>query len=168
MKLLTKSAAVLLMFITSTSLVNGQTSRCAAFVFRPDFLMLSCPGLSLKTIDNEYVDRGEAIGNFYCNPLRLSGSVFDYNTFTLESKGELTLVKGDLKTGKMVEIPFSVYLRREGKLVAGSCVDGVVYTKIEIAAILGYAEKGDELVVEPFNKEDWPAKRIVRIEWQGC
>ena len=168
MKLLTKSAAVLLMLIICTPLVNGQTPRCAAFVFRPDFLMLSCPGLSLKTVDNEYVDRGEAIGNFYCNPLRLAGSVFDYNTFTLESKGELTLVKGDSKTGKMVEIPFSVYLRREGKLIAGSCVDGVVYTKIEVAAILAYAEKGDELVVEPFNNEDWPAKRIVRIEWRGC
>jgi len=168
MKLLTKSAAVVLVLIVCTTLVKGQTPRCASFVFKPDFLMLSCPGLPLKTIDNEYVDRGEAIGNFYCNPLRLAGSVFDYNTFTLESKGELQLVKGDPKTGKMVDIPFSIHLRRDGKLVAGSCVDGVVYTRIDIATILEFAEKGDELIVEPFNKEDWPAKRIVRIEPQGC
>jgi len=44
----------------------------------------------------------------------------------------------------------------------------VIFSKIEISAILKAAKDGDELIVEPVNKEDWPAKRIVKIGWDGC
>ena len=112
--------------------------------------------------NNELTYSGEPDGNFYCNPIMMDGVAFDYFTFTLESKGELKLIK-ESKSGKMVEIPFYLHLRRNGMYVTHPCGDGVIFSKIEISAILKAAQNGDELIVEPANEYDWPAKRIVRI-----
>lgn len=98
----------------------------------------------------------------------LDGLAFDYNAFTLESKGELKLIKGEPKSGRVVDIPFYLHLRRNGMLVQHPCGEGVIFSKIEISTILKVALDGDELIVEPVNKEDWPAKRIVKIGWNGC
>ena len=97
----------------------------------------------------------------------LAGVAFDYNAFTLESKGELTLIKGDPKSGKVVEIPFYLNLRRNGMLLTHPCGEGVIFSKAEISTILKIAQNGDELIVEPVKKEDWPAKRIIKIGG-GC
>lgn len=134
----------------------------------PDPLLLFCPSIGLQSRDNEFAYSGQALGNFYCNPLTLDGMAFDYNAFTLKSTGELRLIKGDAQSGKVVEIPFYLRLRRNGILVAHPCGEGVMFSKIEISAILKVAKDGDELIVEPVNKEDWPAKRIVKIGWDGC
>jgi hypothetical protein len=117
--------------------------------------------------NNEFAYSGQPNGFFYCNPLMLEGVKFDYNAFTLESKGELTVIKEEPKSGKAVEIPFYLYLRRNGMLVTGPCGECVIFTKAEISTILKVAQNGDELIVEPVNKEDWPAKRIVKIG-DGC
>lgn len=118
--------------------------------------------------DHEFAYSGQPDGFFYCNPLMLEGVAFDYNAFTLESKGELKLIKEESKRGKIMEIPFYLYLRRNGKLIAHPCGEGVMFSRIEISVILKIAQNGDELIVEPVNKEDWPAKRIVRIGGDGC
>jgi hypothetical protein len=97
----------------------------------------------------------------------LEGVAFDYNAFTLESKGALTLIKGDPKSGKVVEIPFYLNLRRNGKLLTHPCGEGVIFAKAEISTMLEIAQDGDELIVEPVKKEDWPAKRIIKIGG-GC
>ncbi len=159
---------VVLISTCSTSFSGAQPSCKFGSFLNLDPLLLLCPGVGQKKIDNEFAYSGQAIGNFYCNPLLLDGMALDYNAFTSESKGELKLIKGDQKSGKLTEIPFYLRLRRNGTVVAHPCGEGVIFSKIEISAILKAAKDGDELIVEPVNKEDWPAKRIIRIGWSGC
>jgi hypothetical protein len=161
MKLFKKS--FILFFLLSTccaSLTWAQPFSSFSSFLNPD-----CATQEKR--DNEFAYSGRPNGNFYCNPLMLEGVAFNYNAFTLKSQGELKLIKGDSKTGKIVEIPFYLSLRRNGMLVTHTCGRGVIFSKAEISTILKIAKDGDELIVEPVNKEDWPAKRIVKIV-DGC
>jgi hypothetical protein len=99
----------------------------------------------------------------------LNGVVFDYNhnAFKRGLKGELKLIKGEPKSGKVVEIPFYMYLRRNGMVVTNPLGKGPILFKAELSTILKDAKDGDELIVEPVNDQDWPAKRIVKIV-DGC
>jgi hypothetical protein len=117
--------------------------------------------------NNEFTHTGKPNGIFYCNPLTLKGVALNYNALTLESKGELKLIKGEPKNGKIVEIPFYLHLRRKGKLITPWGGKNVIFSKVEISGILKAAQEGDELIVEPANEEDWPAKRIVKIGYKG-
>jgi hypothetical protein len=117
--------------------------------------------------DNEFSYNGKPRGDFFCNPLVLDGQPFQFRNFTLKSKGELRLIKGEPATGKAVDIPFFLHLRRNGILIPHLCGDKIIFTKIEISMILKLALDGDELIIEPVNQEDWPAKRIVDIRG-GC
>jgi len=167
MKLFKKSFTIFFLLATCcASLTWAQSFRSFSSFPNYDPLLLSCPGAEKR--DNEFAYSGQPNGNFYCNPLMLEGVAFDYNAFTLESKGELKLIKDEPKSGKIVEIPFYLYLRRNGMLVTHPCGEGVIFSKVEISAILKVAQMGDELIVEPVHKEDWPAKRIVKIGGNGC
>jgi hypothetical protein len=166
MKLFRKS--LILFFLSSiccASLTWGQSSRGFNALLIPDPLLLSCPGRQHQV--NEFAYSGPPVGNFYCSPLMLDGVAFEYNAFTLETKGELTLIKGDPKSGKVVEISFYLNLRRDGKLLTHPCGEGVIFSNAEISTILEIAKNGDELIIEPVKKEDWPAKRIIKIGG-GC
>ena len=169
MKLFKKSFTIFFLLATCcTSLTSAQPSRSFGSFLTPDPLLLSCPGAGQKKRDNEFAYSGQPNGNFYCNPLLLEGVEFNYNVFTLESKGELKLIKGEPKSGKIVEIPFYLHLRRNGILVTHPCGEGVIFSKADISTILKVAQDDDELIIEPVNKEDWPAKRIVKIGEDGC
>ena len=169
MKLFKKSPVMFFLFWTCcASLTWAQPSPSFNSFLNSDPFLLSCPGAGKQKRDNEFAYNGQPNGNFYCNPLVLDGLAFDYSAFTLESKGELKLIKGDRKSGKTVEIPFYLHLRRNGVFVTHACGKGVIFSKIEISTILKSAQDGDELIVEPVNKEDWPAKRIMKIGWDGC
>ena len=162
---------LIVLFLISSSFASiswAQPCGKASSFLMSDPLMLLCPGVRQKKIDNEFAYSGQAVGTFYCNPLILDGMAFDYNAFTLESKGELKLIKGDPKSGKVTEIPFYLRIRRNGMPIAHPCGEGVIFSRIEISAILKAARNGDELIVEPVNKEDWPAKRIIKIGGDGC
>lgn len=166
MKLFRKSLIIFFLFSTCcASLSWAQSSRSFNTLLIPDPLLLSCPGRQHQV--NEFAYSGPPHGNFYCNPLMLEGATFEYSAFALESKGELTLIKGDAKSGKVVEISFYLNLRRNGKLLTHPCGEGVIFSKAEISTILEIAQNGDELIVEPVKKEDWPAKRIIKIG-DGC
>ncbi len=156
MKLLTKSLTIFLFSACCASLTWAQSFRSFG-----EFPNPYCADQGKH--NHEFAYSGPPDGFFYCNPLMLDGVAFSYHEFTLESKGELKLIKEGSKSGKTVEIPFYLYLRRNGMLVAHPCGEGVIFSRIEISTIMKIAQNGDELIVEPANKEDWPAKRIVKI-----
>jgi hypothetical protein len=162
MKPFKKSLTIFLLFSTSCA----SLSWAQPFRKFSSFLNSDCARLEMR--DHEFANSGDSNGNFYCNPLMISGAPSSFRSFTLKSKGELTLIKGDAKSGEAVEIPFYLHLRRKGKLVTPAASDGVIFSKAEISIILKVALKGDELIIEPVNKEDWPAKRIITIEADGC
>jgi len=120
--------------------------------------------------DNEYTSTGYELGNFYCNPLLLNGKPLDYGAFNVESKGELTVIKGAAITGKTTQVPFYVYLRRNGDkvLIFGKTRSDQKQIKIDLSEILRYAKPGDHLVIEPINKEDGPVKRILKLLGADC
>jgi hypothetical protein len=119
--------------------------------------------------DNEYTRTGLEQGKFYDNPLMLNGRPLIYTEFNEELKGELTVVKGAAGDGHETQVPFYVYLRREGKKVL-TPVNNVCHagqTRFELSQILRYAKPGDQLVIEAVNKEDGLVKRILKIPG-GC
>jgi hypothetical protein len=120
--------------------------------------------------DSAYVGNGKAYDNFFNNPLLLDGKALDYNTFSLQSKGVLTLIKGVTDSGKAVQIKFHVYLRRDGSIVKLPGDDGskTQYWSIEISEILKSAKKGDLLIIEPANDEDGRATRVLKLLDDGC
>lgn len=120
--------------------------------------------------DNEYVVNDKAVDNFFYNPILLNGKALDYNTFSLQSQGVLTLIKGVGNTTKIVRIPFHVYLRRNGTILKlhGDDASKPKYLELEILTILKYAKPGDVLIIEPANEEDWQAKRILKLIDGGC
>lgn len=120
--------------------------------------------------NNEYTSTGYEKGNFYCNPLMLNGKPIDYNVFNLESKGELTVIKGAAITGNTTQVPFYVYLRRDGSkvFIPDYGKSDLHQTKIDISEILIYAAPGDQLVIEAVKKEDGSVKRILKLVKDGC
>lgn len=121
-------------------------------------------------LDNEYQNTGYEQGIFLSNPLRLNGKPLDYSVFGMRTKGELTLAKETTIAGQTIQIPFYVYLRRNGNIVhiSSEVKPDTKQTKIELSQILDFAKPGDQLIIEPVNKEDGPAKRILKLFENGC
>lgn len=62
---------------------------------------------------------------------------------------------------------FKVSLRREGELVKDPklpFLNRPVY-EVELADVLARARPGDHLVIDPLDRSDWRAKRVIAL---GC
>src|SRR5688572_19228716 len=121
--------------------------------------------------DNEYNSTGYEKGTFFSNPLMLNGEPLDYGEFNLKAQGELTVSKGAAITGQTTQVPFYVYLRRNGNkvLIPGMERPDPNQIKIDISEILRHAAPGDQLVIEAIRKEDGAVKRILKLlEGHGC
>jgi hypothetical protein len=120
--------------------------------------------------DNELVQ--QKIGqdaDFYANPLLINGYSLDYDTFDANTKGILTVVKGNPDSKDAQPIPFYVSLRRNGKIVNDkkmSFLNKVLY-KVNLSDIFPFSKFGDVLIVNPVRAEDWKAKRLLKLVG-GC
>jgi hypothetical protein len=121
-------------------------------------------------LDNEYTKTGNEKGIFLSNPLMLNGEPLEYGDFNLRSTGELTVCKGGAVEGQRTQVPFRVYLRRNGKtiLVPGHERVNPKQIRIDVWDVLKHAEPGDHLIIEAINKEDGAVKRILKLEGLGC
>jgi hypothetical protein len=120
--------------------------------------------------DNEFPKDAQSNCNFFSNPLLLNDQPLDYNHFSLESKGQLKLVKGGTGASDMVEIPFYVYLRRNGTMIPlpGDNPLKQKHMSVDISTIMKLAQPGDHLIIEPVNKDDWQSKRILKLLEDAC
>ena len=103
--------------------------------------------------------------NIYCNPILISGSPLDYGSFTIHSKGELTLVGGEPGSPQSIRLLFHIQLRRHGKLIDHCDMDFTnreLY-KFEVSKVLAFSKPGDQLIIEPADKKDWKAKRVLKV-----
>ena len=108
--------------------------------------------------------------NIYENPLLLNSEVLDYGTFTLNSRGNLTVVKGKPETEEATPIPFYVYIRRNGKIIENKkmvFLNKQVY-KVNLSDIFPFCKHGDMLIIKPARAEDWKAKRVLKLIMEGC
>lgn len=120
--------------------------------------------------ENEYNYTGYEQGMFFSNPLLLNGKPLDYSGFNTKSRGELTVIKGAAINRETIQVPFYVYLRRNGNkvLIPGKERSDPRQIKIDVSEILKYAKPGDQLVIEAVRKEDGPVKRILKLPGGGC
>ena len=103
--------------------------------------------------------------NFFTNPLVLNGKSLDYTFFTTSSRGKLAVVAGNPESKEATKIPFRVYLRRNGMNILNgtSSCSREVY-EVDMATVLAKSQHGDELVIEPVNKIDEEARRVIHLK----
>ncbi|GAB3959519.1 hypothetical protein GCM10028805_55790 [Spirosoma harenae] len=103
--------------------------------------------------------------SFYTNPLVLNGKSLDYTFFTTSSRGTLAVVAGNPDSKEATKIPFRVYLRRNGMNILNgtSSCNREVY-EADLAAVLSKSQHGDELIIEPVNKIDEEARRVIHLK----
>ena len=116
--------------------------------------------------DNELVPHN--IGqdaNFYWNPLVLNGKPLDYSQFHLGSSGELSVVKGNPESKDAERIPFYISIRRNGEIIVDKkmpFLDKVLY-KVNLLDLQPFSRPDDVLIINPVRREDWKAKRILKL-----
>src|SRR3981189_2400652 len=119
MKISKSILLLLLSIVLYVCVANGQ--RLTSFYpFNPN-------GNAKEVMQNNEFERSE-IGqaqNIYCNPLLLDGHLLDYGNFTINTKGELELIKGEPESSGSTKIPFFIQLRRDGKIIEGKNMDFV-------------------------------------------
>jgi hypothetical protein len=95
----------------------------------------------------------------------LNGHPFDIQSFTLSSKGILTIVEDNQNQEKVKKVPFKIYLKRNGEMffVGQFLVKKDVY-EAEISEVLAYAFGGDELILELSGKSENKGKRTIRLK----
>ena len=98
---------------------------------------------------------------YYANPLIIHGSSLDYDRFSIKTLGMFSVCKSKPLSKELIALPFKVYLRRNGKIIQDFPNEGPY--QIEISRILEKSKAGDQLIVEPIEKKDWKAKRILNI-----
>ncbi len=103
---------------------------------------------------------------FYCNPLLLNGKTLNLSEFSIFSKGILSVAEGEPESPGAKKIPFLIYLRRDG-VILGQGKNSPEVTKIELSEILMFAQPNDQLIIEPVQKKDWKAKRVITLT-DGC
>ena len=116
--------------------------------------------------DNEFVPHN--IGqdaNFYANPLLIDGKPLDYSQFSWGSTGELSVVKGNPESKESERIPFYVSIRRNGEIIVDKkmpFLDKALY-KVNLSDLQPFSRPDDVLIINPVRREDWKAKRILKL-----
>jgi hypothetical protein len=116
--------------------------------------------------NNEFEKSGCSV---QVNPLAVDGKALDYGTFDLNTKGVLSLFNGQAETKQAQNIPFYVYVRRNGEIIEDKTMTFLnkeLY-KINLSDIFSFCKNGDLLIIKPARAEDWMAKRILKL-LGGC
>jgi hypothetical protein len=108
--------------------------------------------------------------NIHSNPLLLNGKPLDYGSFDLNSEGLLTVVKGAPETADATPIPFYIAIRRNGVEIEDKKMQFLNKTlyQVNLSDIFHFCKQGDMLIIKPVKKEDWQAKRILKLIGGGC
>lgn len=101
---------------------------------------------------------------FGYNSLLLNGQPINTERFSINSQGKLSLVNGDPAVSNQERLAFFAYVKRGGEIVSR---EAYAYNhpvkELEIAGILSQAKPGDQLIIEPVNKNDVLGRRIIKV-----
>jgi len=102
--------------------------------------------------------------NLYWNPVTVDDCPVDSDAFSINTRGVLALVDGDLRSPKHKKVPFRVFIRRSGKIVkqwpAGSASNQY---SLQLKTLMPFVRFGDELVLEPVGPDRKWSRRIIRV-----
>lgn len=101
---------------------------------------------------------------FFRNPLLLNDKVVDPTAFSTASIGKLSMVKGDPESGRKIKVPFYAYIKRSGFIIdGGTYARNRALTEVDITQLLKFAKAGDQLVIDPANKNDEIGRRVITV-----
>jgi hypothetical protein len=143
--------------------LNALLKPIRAQVIKPDMPMPLVQHL-------QYISPGCDKGNFFATPLLLNGQPLAYKDFTVESKGELTVIKNAVINQIATEVPFHVYLMRTGNkvFIPGKERPDLNQMKVDISEILQIAIPGDKLIIEAVRQEDAAVTTMFKVPGRGC
>ncbi|GAA4455056.1 hypothetical protein GCM10023189_22410 [Nibrella saemangeumensis] len=96
--------------------------------------------------------------------LLLNGKPLEIATFSRYSRGILRLAVGNAVAAEAVDVPFRVYLQRNGRVVPiGQSDSNQTLYEVDLYPVLSLAVPGDELVIDPVRPADKAAKRVLRV-----
>ncbi|MEY4905417.1 MAG: hypothetical protein RLZZ292_3232 [Bacteroidota bacterium] len=165
----------LLVVFTATTMAHTQPLESyAQMTTIPSFRVLAKPPRlthAQEVMQDNELERNKVgqDADFDTNPLQINGLQLDYNTFDLSARGVLTVVKGNPASKEAQTIPFSISIRRNGEILKDkkmSFLNKTLY-KIDLSNIFPFTQPGDILIVNPVRKEDWKAKRLLKL-LGGC
>jgi hypothetical protein len=120
--------------------------------------------MALASANRAAISKETGTTIFYTNPLLLDNSPLNYDWFSMSSTGVLSLVVGNPETTVATKIPFRIYLKRKGQPInSGASNTNRSVFNMDIALVLAVAKPGDDLIIEPVRKEDWPAGRSILL-----
>ncbi|WP_247233063.1 hypothetical protein [Telluribacter sp. SYSU D00476] len=94
----------------------------------------------------------------------LNGKPLYAASLSVGSRGTLAVVVADPETDEAVKIPFRIYVKRGTAVVSLTGSDfGQPLREVELGKILAHAQAGDELVIEPTEKSQIEARRVIRV-----
>jgi hypothetical protein len=101
----------------------------------------------------------------YCNPLLINGKPMNYSNFSLYSSGVLKMITSNVKDSNALKISFKIYLKRNDKILQiGASSNQKVRQAIEVTEILKLAIEGDELIIEPADKQYQIATQVIYLQ----
>ncbi|GHB63052.1 hypothetical protein [Persicitalea jodogahamensis] len=114
-------------------------------------LILAGIFISARTID---------AGTASSGPVLLDGRTLHTSQIWLNSNGKLSLIVGSSENKAATRVPFRVVLKR-GNMIISRAVSET--DEMEISRLLKLAALGDELEVEPLDKNLSNARRVFRV-----
>jgi hypothetical protein len=99
------------------------------------------------------------------NSVLFNGKPLVNEQFSLSSRGVLTMVMNDSKTKELKSMAFKIYLKRQDKVVPfGGSNHGNEVLEIEVSEILKFANLGDQLIIEPINRQSQMSTRVILLK----
>jgi hypothetical protein len=107
--------------------------------------------------------------DFAANPLLINGIPLNYDTFDGNTKGILTVVKGNPNSKEAQTIPFYVSIRRNGRILKDEKMSFLKkkLQSVKLSDIFLFTKFDDVLIINPVKAEDWKAKRVLKL-LGGC
>ncbi|MEO6288029.1 MAG: hypothetical protein ABIN80_06370 [Dyadobacter sp.] len=94
----------------------------------------------------------------------LNGVAVEFSQLSLVNRGVVSLVRGNPQAMVKTNVPFKVYLQRAGKIVdADTYASHYAMLQYQFADILKFARAGDEIIIEPADKNDPVGRRVIPV-----
>jgi hypothetical protein len=98
------------------------------------------------------------------NSVLVNGLPAEMGELSSINRGLISLVKGNPNAMVKNNVLFRVYLKRDGKMIdADSYAQHYAMLQYQIADILKFAKAGDEIIIDPADKNDPTGRRVIRV-----
>jgi hypothetical protein len=106
----------------------------------------------------------EATEKYPYNSVLLNGVAIEFSQLSLVNRGVVSLVRGNPQAMVKTNVPFRVYLQRNGKIIdADTYASHYPMLQYQFADILKFAKAGDEIIIEPADKNDPAARTVIPV-----